>query len=179
MSPSGVNELTPRSGYAKSSDNLSFMAEENRFAVIQLAELKWPTALRWSGDRFRLFVAADISNVGIDVVSQFAAAALNKGMVYFCAWGRDCEKFHDIVDEVVVNDELGERRFVGPTANDTVMTTWHDDETLEEALDFFVTLAVPTQGFEVDSGFRVVMCLGNSGWAETATRVLQSKQFLT
>jgi len=73
------------------------------------------------------------------------------------------------VDQVVVNDELGERRFAGPTANDTVMTTWHDHETLEEALNFFVTLAVPTQGFEVDSSFRVVMCLANSGWAETAT----------
>jgi hypothetical protein len=59
-----------------------------------------------------------------------------------------CEKFHDIVDEVVVNDELGERRFAGPIANDTVMTTWHEHETLEQALDFFVTSAVPTQGFE-------------------------------
>jgi hypothetical protein len=153
------------------------MAEENRFAVIQLAELKWPTSLRWSGNRFRLFVAADIRDVGVDAVSEFASAALSRGMVYFCAWGRGCEKFHDIVDEVVVNDELGERRFAGPTANDGVMTTWHEHETLEQALDFFVTSAVPTQGFEVDSSFRVVMCLGNSDWAETATRVLHQAVF--
>jgi hypothetical protein len=39
------------------------------------------------------------------------------------------EGLHDIVDEVVVGDDLGERRFAAPTAEDVVMTTWHDDET--------------------------------------------------
>src|SRR5438270_13256369 len=101
------------------------MAKEKRFAVIQLPELKWPSSVELSGSRFRLFVAADISGTSTDVVSQFAAAALARGMVYLCAWGLDCERFHDIVDEVVVEDEvLGERRFAAPTANDTVMTTW-------------------------------------------------------
>jgi hypothetical protein len=152
------------------------MTQENRFAVILLRELKWPTSLQWSGSRFRLFVAGDFSNVGIVAVSEFASTALSRGMVYFCAWGSDCERFHDIVDEVLVKDEIGKHAFAGPSANDTVMTTWHEHETLEQALDFFVTSAVPTQGFAVDSSFRVVMCLRNSDWAETATRVLQAKQ---
>lgn len=75
------------------------MSEDKHFAVIQLPELKWPTSVEVSGNRFRLFVAADITEVSTDLVSQFAAAGLGKGMVYFCAWGRDCERFHDIVDE--------------------------------------------------------------------------------
>jgi hypothetical protein len=99
-------------------------------------------------------------------------------MVHFCAWGRDCERFHDIVDEVIVADDMGEHRLVGPNANDTVMTTWHERETLEEGLDFFTTLAVPTDGFGVGSSFRLVICVGNSDWAETATRVLQSTESL-
>jgi hypothetical protein len=161
-----------------SSAKLWCMAKEKRFAVIQLPELKWPTSVELWGSRFRLFVAADISGASNDVVSQFAAAALARGMVYFCAWGLDCERFHDIVDELVVEDEvLGERRFVGPTANDTVMTTWHDHESLEEALAFFTNFALPTQGFVADSSFRLVICIRNPDWADTATRMLQSTEF--
>jgi hypothetical protein len=153
------------------------MAEEKRFAVIQLPELKWPTSVELPGSRFRLFVAADISDVSTDVVSQFVAEALDRGMVYFCAWGRDCERFHDIVDEVVLQDGLGKRKSVGSTANDTVMTTWHDHESLEEALDFFISSALPTQGFAADSSFRLVICVRSPDCADTATRVLQSTEF--
>jgi hypothetical protein len=148
------------------------MEEGKSFAVIQLPEFKWPTSVELSGSRFRLFVAADISNVSTDLVSQFAAAALHRGMVYFCAWGRDCERFHDIVDEVIAEDGLGERRFVGPTANDVVMTTWHDHESLEDALEFFINSALPTQGFAPDSSFLLVICIRNPDWSDTATRVL-------
>lgn len=152
------------------------MEEEKRFAVIQLPQLEWPTSTALPSSRFLLFVAADITDISADAISEFASAALSRGMVYFCAWGRDCGRFHDIVDEVVVEDELGERRFVGPTASDVVMTTWHEKETLEEALDFFTSFAVPTDGFAADSSFRLVICVDNPDWAETATRVLQSTE---
>jgi len=95
-------------------------------------------------------------------------------MVYFCVWGRGCERFHDIVDEIVVADELGNRKFAGPLGNDVVMTTWHDDESLEEALSFFTTCAVPTEGLADDSDFRLVICVGNSHWTDVAERLLQS-----
>lgn len=95
--------------------SLWFMPDVKRFAVIQLPELKWPASVELPGSRFRLFVAADISDVSTDLVSQFATAALTAGMVYFCAWGHDYGRFHDIVDEVIVEDDvLGERRFVAP-----------------------------------------------------------------
>jgi hypothetical protein len=164
---------------ARTGVTLPGMTVEKRFEVIQLPELKWPTSLRSSSGRFRLFVAADIHDIGTDVVSEFASSALSSGMVYFCAWGRDCEQFHDIVDAIVVKDQINERRFVGPNANDTVMTTWHEDESLEEALDFFIACAVPTEGFVLDSSFRLVICVGNAEWAGTATRLLESTNLLT
>lgn len=154
------------------------MAEEKRFAVIQIPELKWPTSPPLPSSRFRLFVAADTSEVSVDAVSEFASAALSRGMVYFCAWGPDCERLHDIVDEVIAKDDLGERRFVGLTPNDVVMTTWHKEESLEEALHFFSTSAVPTDGFAANSNFRLAICVGNPEWTRTATRVLQSTEFL-
>jgi hypothetical protein len=45
------------------------------------------------------------------------------------------------------------------------MTTWHANETLEEALDFFAISAVPTKGFVAESDFRIVICVRNSDWA--------------
>ena len=148
-----------------------------QFAVIEVPELEWPASFRIPSPRFRLFVAANTSELPVEIMSRFVTAALSAGMVYFCAWGSGCERFHDIVDEILVEDDLGPRKFAGPTSNDKVMTTWHSQDTLEEALDFFATFAIPTDGFKRDSGFRVVVCLSNSGWAAIARSVIGSAEF--
>src|SRR5262245_63866272 len=70
------------------------------------------------------------------------------------------------------------RKFTGPTAQDTVMTTWHDDETLEEALAFFITLALPTEGLIPNSNYRVTICVGNPAWAAKVKQSLESAEFL-
>jgi hypothetical protein len=154
------------------------MAADTEFVVVELSELIWPTSLQLPHERFRLFVAADTTHSTTDEISDFVEAALGKGMVYFCAWGPGCGRFHDIVDEILVGDDLGERRFTGPTAADTVMTTWHEHQTLEEALDFLATCAVPTDGYTADSSYRVVMCVGSLESAAVATRFLKAAKFL-
>ena len=156
----------------------SRMPERNQFAVVSLDTLVWPTSVTIPSPRFRLFVAADTTQATVDELSQFAEAALASGMVYFCAWGPGCERFHDIVDEVIVGDEVFERhRFTPPTPNDTVMTTWHDDEELEEALDFFATLAKPSEGYLARSDYRLVICVGHPEWEDTAQHFLQAAHF--
>ena len=45
-----------------------------------------------------------------------------------CAVGTDCELWHDIMDELFVG--YGEPR------NFSMITTWHEDETLEEVVRF-------------------------------------------
>jgi hypothetical protein len=151
--------------------------EAKEFSVVELAELKWPTTLNLPTKRFRLFVAADVTELSANALADFGRSALRNGMVYFCAWGHDCEKFHDTVDEVIANDYAGERTFAGPTAKDTVMTTWHDNETLEEALDYFTTLALPTEGLVPNSSYRVAICVGNPAWAVKAKQSLESADF--
>jgi hypothetical protein len=153
------------------------MDKEKEFAVIYWDDLQWPPALQLPSQRFRLFVAANVAEISTKVISDFAFAALSKGMVYFCAWGPGCERFHDIVDELKLKDERGERKFIGPRVGDVVVTTWHDCETLQEALEFFAICAAPTDGFEPDSHFRVVVCVNDRDWAATATRFLQSVEF--
>jgi hypothetical protein len=153
------------------------MKQEKPFAVIQVPNLSWPILLQIPSRRFRLFVAADVAGVTTQVLADFALAALNMGMVYFCSWGPDCERLHDIVDEVLIADDLTEQKFSGPGNGDVVVTTWHADETLEEALDFFATSAAPTDGFALDSDFRLVLCVGNSDWVATANMFLKSADF--
>jgi hypothetical protein len=109
------------------------MTRVRRFSVVELTSLRWPATLQTPLPRFRLFVAADITGSTVEFLSEFAESALRHGMVYFCAWEPDCERFHDVVDEVILEDDLGRHLFVGPTENDTVMTTWHTNNTLNEA----------------------------------------------
>lgn len=153
------------------------MNADKQFTVIDLPDLNWPTSLKLPTKRFRLFVAADTLDTSVDSISEFAMAALKAGMVYCCAWGHGCERFHDIVDECITEDDIGARKFAGPTANDVVMTTWHDDDSLEEALDFFATCTVPTDGFLEDSGFRVVISVRHPEWAAAATHFLRAADF--
>jgi len=118
--------------------------------------------------RFRLFVAADTTGSTPEAISEFAHAALKRGMVYFCAWGPGCKRFHDVVDEV-----RDKRLIVGPTTNDVVMTTWHEKETLHDALDYFLISAWPTDGFAVDSDYWVAMCINNPLWAAIVRQRLE------
>lgn len=153
------------------------MEPDKRFAVIQVPDLVWPPTLEVPSKRFRLLVAADSTNLSTQAVADFTLAALNQGMVYLCSWGPDCERFHDIVDDVILGDSLTQQKFSGPKAGDVIMTTWHADETLEEALDSFAISALPTEGFLPESDFRLVICVGSSDWAATANKFLESAEF--
>jgi hypothetical protein len=148
------------------------MAGEKPFSVVQLDSLRWPVDIQIPNGRFRLFVAADVTALSTKLLSEFAVAALKSGMVYFCAWGPGCERFHDIVDEVVVEDQIG--IFAGKNESDTIMTTCHDDETLDEALDFFINLTCPTMGFEGNSNFWVAVSLTNVEWGREIQRCLEN-----
>ena len=151
----------------------STMPEHNQFAIVTLDTLVWPDSLKIPSQRFRLFVAADTNKTSVEALSQFAESALARGMVYFCAWGPGCQRFHDVVDEI--RDEVFRQgRFTPPTPDDTVMTTWHDDEDLEEALFFFATCAYPTDEYAIDSEYWLAICVGNPEWAETAEDFLHS-----
>lgn len=153
------------------------MTDTNHFIVIVVDSLVWPASLTIPSPRFRLLVAADTHRVAVEELSGFAQEALGRGMVYFCAWGNGSERFHDIVDEVR-DAGVGQVQLKPPTRNDVVMTTSHENETLQEAIEFFATCAVPTEGYAEGSGYRVVICVNHSDWAETARNYLKSAPFV-
>jgi hypothetical protein len=53
------------------------------------------------------------------------------------------------------------------------MTTWHEKDTLDEALDFFLTGACPTDGFAAGSDYWVAMCVNNPTWVATVRQRLE------
>jgi len=120
-----------------------------------------------------LFVAADVTAVADDVIAEFAHSALRSGMVYLCAWGPDCGRLHDLADQVIVQDDQGERLFAGPSQQNTIMTTLHEGETLNQALEFFVMNSYPTDGFEAGSNYWLAISVGNPDWATTIKQQLE------
>jgi hypothetical protein len=54
------------------------------------------------------------------------------------------------------------------------MTTWHEEETLEDALDYFLDAAYPTDGFAVDSEYWVAISMNNAAWAPIIRRRLEA-----
>ena len=75
------------------------------------------------------------SQNGYDVKhDELLQRLISEKILLFCAIGRDCELWHDIMDEFDVMDELS-------VANDEgrdffMITTWHEDESLDEVVKF-------------------------------------------
>ena len=54
------------------------MSSEKPFQVAESTSLGWPSALVIPSMRFRLFVAADLMGVAVDVIGKFAHTALSR-----------------------------------------------------------------------------------------------------
>jgi len=55
------------------------------------------------------------------------------------------------------------------------MTTWHENETLDEALDFFVRHSRPDEGFESASDYWLAISMDNPGWSATIEQYLEDR----
>lgn len=108
---------------------------------------------------FTLLLCADFENETVDSLSSLTNTLIDKGNVYFCAWGSGCEWAHDIYDEILVERELkAEKEF-------HVMTTWHDDEPLEEAL-WFMLFNATAEDKQWDNCSSVIVTVGNEQWGQ-------------
>ncbi|MCB9870138.1 MAG: hypothetical protein H6837_09795 [Planctomycetes bacterium] len=92
----------------------------------------------------------------VETVSHIAEQVLASGCVYLCAWGPGCERVHDIFDEILVGKDPD------PADDSVVMTTWHADESLEDALWFFLRSTSPDERYEDSCRSSVVIVLGGA-----------------
>ena len=119
----------------------------------------FPVRVDVPGSRFVLLYAADTKSHFGDRVAA-ASRILNAGCVYFCAWGPGCELMHDVVDECVLEQGL----FLD--SEGTIMTTWHDSESLADAVEFALLSAEPDGIYRVGCDSVVLATVGNLSWAQ-------------
>ena len=116
------------------------------------------------GPHFACFIAWDAQSATDEVVAAFVARLLDAGASYISAWGPCCERVHDIADRLRPTQE--------PT-DSVVMTTWHDDESLEDALWFFVFNTFPDDAFVRTTRSGLGVSVGNSEWAAAIRNALR------
>ena len=113
--------------------------------------LSMPDSIYLPARQFVAFVAADATGMDVPKLADFCRKLVQAGCIYFCAWGPDCERVHDIFDELILDTEP------------VIMTTCHDKESLDSALWFFLFSAFPDDGYgAVQNGLAI--SIGNPAW---------------
>jgi hypothetical protein len=108
---------------------------------------------------FGFFLVCNAEEVTDSEIKQLARALVKRGMVYMCSWGPDCERVHDLFDSVIV--ELSPHE----TESSVRMTTWLDEQSLDEALWHFLNIAFPADDYWDNCKAELITVIGNPGWA--------------
>jgi len=105
-----------------------------RFFVLELDRAEdWPQVLDVGSPSFVLFLACDAARIGIEALSGLGERVLSQGAAYVCAWGPDCTRVDDLFDELDVIHGIE----TAEGGRGVLMTTWHEEDSLGEALEFF------------------------------------------
>jgi hypothetical protein len=107
--------------------------DRDRGRPIKLFELSDWAWVHPRSTPFVLFVAANATADDELAVRRFAADAIDDGCACVCAWGERCSWVHDRFD--LASIDVGR----------SVMSSWHADESLAEALYFALFDAWPDE----------------------------------
>jgi hypothetical protein len=143
-----------------------------RMLLIELNELAdWPNEISEAKPHFVLFLAMDAEKVTTKEIAEFAERTISQGTVYLCAWGPDCERVHDIFDDVLLLREIdGDDSF---SRERIIMTTWHHDEPLDEALYFALFNSIPAENYIEACQSVLSISVGRREWANEIRRLLR------
>jgi hypothetical protein len=103
-------------------------------------------------ERYVLFIASEKSILSVEV--KEARRWIDAGVGYMSAWGPASSELDDLFDYATFLPELG------PPLPFTLMTTWHDKESLERALWFAFYNA--TSPAELDEELESIVILADS-----------------
>ena len=109
---------------------------------------------------FGLLLATDTRGVDPSLIDGIAAQLLEAGL-------------HDIFDQADLARELAGNASSN-CSDDVVMTTWHKDESLKEALQFFVHSAFATATYASECRDWVIASIGNPDWESEVRSTIRS-----
>ena len=104
--------------------------------LAELDELStWPAPEQSPINWFSAFVALDARGISDAELHEFGRRCVASQCVFVCAWGPGCDRVHDAFDEAFVDaEQAGENP-------PFLMSTWHDNESLDDALWFALSTA--------------------------------------
>ena len=132
----------------------------------------WPRKLPEVDGDVVAFVAMDARGMPEGELEAFAEKLIRQRAAYFCAWGPDCHRVHDAFDRVRDREESI------PT-DESVMTTWHDDEALDDAMWFALYTACPHDRYIETCTSTLFIVVANEEWATQIRAALQDPDALT
>jgi hypothetical protein len=134
---------------------------ERQLLLLSLPQLSdLPEALNLQSKYFGVLLAWDAWGVPDAVIVKLARSLIENGMRYFCSWGGDCERVHDLFDSAIVDREPHE------TEDSVIITMWLGKESLDEALWNFLYVAFPANDYWDECRADLIIVINNGGWAE-------------
>lgn len=95
---------------------------ERDIFILSVANVLDVPGLNLSSKYFGVLLACDAHNLEDAAIVKLARSLFAQGMRYFCSWGNDCERVHDLVDSVIRNN-------AEETVNSVIITMWFEHET--------------------------------------------------
>lgn len=102
-----------------------------------------------------LLVAMDAASASDKDLGTLAAAIVDSHCFWMCAWGPACNVVDDAVDTDIVMREI-----YGLLLGRSVITTWHDKETLRSAVWSACHTAMPSDEWNIETWTRRVLVIG-------------------
>jgi hypothetical protein len=134
---------------------------ERQLFVLSLPHMSdLPEALNLQSKYFGVLLACDAWGISDVKVVNLARSLLEQGMRYFCSWGGDCERVHDLFDSAIVDREPHE------TEDSVVMTIWLEKESLDEALWHFLYVSFPANDYWEDCRAELIIIVSNDEWTQ-------------
>lgn len=145
---------------------------ERQLYSLELGSAGPVPSLELPSKNFACLFVCDARGLSTEGVVSLVEPLLRAGASYFVCWGPDCERVHDIVDELTSKPQNA----FGIPAGSCVMTTWHSSESLQEALWFFLAASLPDEHYLDSTRAGLAVSVGSASWAAEIAQALDRPQ---
>ncbi len=120
-----------------------------------------PAAFECNGRYFVTMLVWDADKATDDEITTLSRKLIDAGCAYLCCWGAACERVHDLFDSEWVENGFDDQ------SDDTIMTTWHTDDTLDEFIYFSLRHTEPTCKYQNDCRSVVALVIDDAAHVST------------
>jgi hypothetical protein len=128
-----------------------------------------PKVIQLPSEHFACFIAWNSKNNSIQEISDLIETLIKNGAAYFCIWGNDCERVEEICDEI---DSLNS------PDDSVIMTTSHQNDSIEDALYFFLTLSYPHKYYETTLNSSLAISISNNNYFKIIQDAISNPKLL-